>query len=224
MKLNLDLGAFLVSFLMVACYHLFLRAMVKKNPLYTVHSANQIARRAWVEHVMSEPSRDVMAVQTLRNSIMAATFFGSTAVLLILGTLTLIGQSAHIGDSWHVLNLGGSDHPELWITKVLLLLLAFIVAFFSFGMTIRLLNHVLFMVNVPAAKRAHPALQPDQVAARLNRAGFCYTVGMRAYYISVPLAFWLFGPLFLVVASIVLVAVLHRLDRGPVGAQSPDLY
>lgn len=222
MKLNLDLGAFLASFVLVTCYHLFLAAMARKNPLYPAHSANQIARRAWVEHVMSEPSRDIMAVQTLRNSIMAAAFFGSTAVLL-MGTLTLISQSGHVGDSWHVLNLGGSDHPELWITKVMLLL-AFILAFFSFGMTIRLLNHVLFMVNVPAATRAHPALQPDQVAARLDRAGFCYTVGMRAYYIPVPLVFRLFGPLFLVVASIVLVAVLHRLDRGPVGAQSPDLY
>lgn len=222
MKPNLDLGAFLASFVLVTCYHLFLAAMARKNPLYPAHSANQIARRAWVEHVMSEPSRDIMAVQTLRNSIMAAAFFGSTAVLL-MGTLTLISQSGHVGDSWHVLNLGGSDHPELWITKVMLLL-AFILAFFSFGMTIRLLNHVLFMVNVPAATRAHPALQPDQVAARLDRAGFCYTVGMRAYYIPVPLVFRLFGPLFLVVASIVLVAVLHRLDRGPVGAQSPDLY
>jgi len=217
MNLHLDLGASLMSFALVAGYHLYLAAIVRKNPFYTVHSANVIARRAWVEHVMSEPTRDIMAVQTLRNSIMAATFCGSTAVLMIMGTLTLISQSAHISESWHVLSFSGADYPELWIAKILLLLLAFIVAFFCFAMVIRLLNHVLYMVNVPAAKRTHPALQPEQVAERLNRAGFFYTAGMRAYYIAVPLVFWLFGPLFLVIASIVLVGVLYRLDRSPGG-------
>jgi len=217
MKLNLDLSAFLMSVGLIAGYHLVLAVVVKNNPFYTVHSANVIARRAWVEHVMSSPSRDVMAVQTLRNSIMTATFFASTAVLLMLGTLTLISQSAHISDSWHVLAFSGADYPELWIAKVLLLLLAFIIAFFSFSMVLRLLNHVLFMVNVPPDKRNHPALQPEQVGERLNRAGFFYTVGMRAYYISVPLVFWLFGPLFLLAASAVLVGVFYRLDRSPAG-------
>jgi uncharacterized membrane protein len=220
MKLDFDLGAFLVSVALVSGYHLFLAVTVRRNPFYTVHSANVIARRAWVEHVMSDPSREIMAVQTLRNSIMAASFLGSTAVLLMMGTLTLISQSSHVSESWHVLSLSGADYPELWIAKVLLLLLAFIVAFFSFAMVVRLLNHVLYMVNVPAAKRTHPALQPEQVAGRLNRSGFYYTVGMRAYYIAVPLVFWLFGPPFLLAASVVLVAVLYRLDRGP-GAQAP---
>lgn len=215
MRLNIDLGAFFVGFVLVAGYHLILAAMVRKNPYYTAHSANVIARRAWVEYVMSDPSREVMAVQTLRNSIMAASFLGSTAVLLMMGTLTLISQSAHISDTWHALSFFGADYAELWIAKVLMLLLAFIVAFFSFAMVVRLLNHVLFMVNVPPEKRTHPALQPEKVAGRLNRAGFYYTVGMRAYYIAVPLVFWLFGPLFLLAASVVLVAVLYRLDRSP---------
>jgi len=214
MNLNLDLGAFLTSVALIAGYHVFLAVKVRNDPYYTVHSANVIARRAWVEHVMSEPSRDIMAVQTLRNSTMAATFLASTAVLLIVGTLTLITQSEHIGETWHLLSPAGSDYAELWIAKVLMLLLAFIVAFFSFAMVLRLLNHVLYMLNVPSAKRTHPALQPEQVAWRLNRAGFFYTVGMRAYYIAVPLVFWLFGPLFLLVASAVLVIVLYRLDRS----------
>jgi len=215
MKLNLDIGAFLLSAGFIIGYHVVLAVIVRRNPFYTVHSANVIARRAWVEHVMSEPSRDIMAVQTLRNSIMAATFLASTAVLLMLGTLTLISQSANISQSWHVLALSGADYPELWIAKVLLLLLTFISAFFCFTMVLRLLNHVLYMVNVPEPKRIHPALQPDQVAERLNRAGFFYTAGMRAYYIAVPLVFWLFGPLFMLAASAVLVGLLYRLDRSP---------
>jgi len=40
-------------------------------------------------------------------------------------------------------------------------------------------------------------------------------LGMRAYYFSVPLVFWLFGPHFMLAASIVLIAVLYHVDRTP---------
>ena len=42
-----------------------------------------------------------------------------------------------------------------------------------------------------------------------------YSSGMRAYYFTVPLLFWLFGPLLMVISSLVLVFVLYRLDRAP---------
>lgn len=215
LQLGFDITAFVISAALIVSYHAFLAVMVKRNPLYTAHRANIIARREWVEHVMADGSKDVMAVQTFRNSILAASFLGSTAVLLMMGTLTLISQSGTIGGSWHALSLSDAHQPQFWIAKILMLLLTFMVAFFSFAMMLRLLNHVLFMVNIPSDRRTHPALQPDRVAERLNRAGFYYTVGMRAYYIAVPLVFWLFGPYFLLASSVVLVVVLYHLDRSP---------
>jgi uncharacterized membrane protein len=38
---------------------------------------------------------------------------------------------------------------------------------------------------------------------------------MRAYYFSVPLVFWLFGPHFMLAATVVLLAVLYHVDRTP---------
>ena len=55
---------------------------------------------------------------------------------------------------------------------------------------------------------------PEAVARRLNRAGNLFAVGMRAFFFAVPLVFWLFGPLFLLVATTGLVLALHRLDRS----------
>ena len=69
------------------------------------------------------------------------------------------------------------------------------------------------MVALPAD--AHPAFTPGHVAAHLNRAGRYYSLGMRAYYLLVPLVFWLFGPHFMLAASVVLIAALHHLDRAP---------
>jgi uncharacterized membrane protein len=38
---------------------------------------------------------------------------------------------------------------------------------------------------------------------------------MRTYYLSVPLVLWLFGPTWMLVATIVLLAVLNHLDHLP---------
>ena len=203
-----------VSLLLLVGYHLFLRYQLRGDPLYTIQAINALARAAWVETVMSASNKDVLAVQTLRNSIMGATFLSSTAVLLIVGTLTLSGQGDKLSETWHVLNLFGATHAEIWQTKLLILLLDMFVAFFSFAQAIRLYHHVGYMINVPTAMK-HRALSPQHVALHLNRAGSFYAVGMRAYYVATPLVLWLFGPHFMLLSTIILIPILYRLDRAP---------
>lgn len=208
-----DIAAFLACALMLGAYHLFLHRKVQRNPAYTVQAVNVIARTAWVESVMAG-GKDILAVQTLRNSTMAATFLASTAVLLIMGVLTLSGQGDKLDSTWHVLNAIGAKHSEIWLTKLLLMLLDLFVAFFSFSMSIRIYNHVGYMINVPLSAE-RKALSPRHVAVHLNRAGHFYSVGMRAYYFLVPLVFWLFGPHFMLLATAALIYVLYLLDRAP---------
>ncbi|RPI46048.1 MAG: DUF599 family protein [Betaproteobacteria bacterium] len=217
-----DLLALLFSAATVAAYYYFLSLKVRADPTFTIHGVNQLARRLWVLSVMQNPSKDVMAVQTLRNFIMGASLMASTATLLIIGTLTLSGQAESISRTWQVLNLHGSHAPEIWVMKVLLLLVTFIIAFFAFAMSVRLANHVLFMLNVPE-QAAHDELAPENVANRLNRAGSLFALGMRAYFMAIPLAFWLFGPTFLVFAAVGLVISLYRLDRSRMGASRRQL-
>ena len=88
-----DFLALAVSALMIAAYYFYLRFRVRQDPTYSIHVVNEAARRLWVQHVMANPSRDVMAVQTLRNFIMVGILMVSTATLLIIGTLTLSSQA-----------------------------------------------------------------------------------------------------------------------------------
>ena len=214
--LTVELLALALSAAMVGAYYLYLRARVRRDPNYSIHAVNETARRIWVEHVMANPSRDVMAVQTLRNFIMFGVLMVSTATLLIIGTLTLSGQADSIARIWHASHLGPPS-PELWSIKVMCLLADFLVAFFAFLMSIRLANHVLFMMNVPReAREGIEALLPEAVARRLNRAGTMVAVGIRSLLVAVPLVFWLFGPAFLVISTIGLLVVLFRLDRSQV--------
>ncbi|MGE5468863.1 MAG: DUF599 domain-containing protein [Ignavibacteria bacterium] len=208
-----DIGGVAISALLVLAYNLYLARKERRNPAYTVRAVNTIARTAWVENVMRE-GKDILAVQTLRNSTMAATFLASTSVLLIIGVLSLSGQGDKLEATWHTLNLFGARHTELWILKLLLLLLDLFFAFFSFSMSIRVFNHVGYMINVPLALN-HKAISPAHVASHLNRAGAFYSLGMRAYYYAVPLVFWLFGPHFMLLATLGLIVVLYRIDRAP---------
>ena len=212
-----DLLALAASSLMIAAYYLHLKVRVRRDPTYSIHPVNEAARRLWVLHVMANPSRDVMAVQTLRNFIMVGILMVSTATLLIIGTLTLSGQADTLAHSWHLFGLPGPPSPELWTVKVLCLLADFLVAFFAFTMAIRLANHVLFMINVPADLRGdNEALAPEAVARRLNRAGYMISIGIRSLLVAVPLVFWLFGPAFLLIATVGLLIALYRLDRNQV--------
>ncbi len=211
---NTDLYTFATCAILLVIYHLYLRHRTRKNPQYTVQAVNKLARTAWVETMMAGGKPDVIAVQTLRNSTMAATFLASTAVLLIIGVLSLSGQGEKLSGTWHALNIVGATRTDLWLGKLLVMLIDLFVAFFSFAMSVRTYNHVGYMINVPTSLN-HRSITPRHVAAHLNHAGKYYSIGMRAYYFLVPLVFWLFGPHFMLVATVLLIAVLSRIDRAP---------
>jgi uncharacterized membrane protein len=208
-----DLLALGISAVLVAAYYLSRRFHARHDPTITIHGLNELARAHWVAGVMANPAKDIMAVQTLRNFLMGATLMATTAAFLILGTLTLSSEADRIANSWHAINVMGSSSAGLWVAKVVFLLFDFIVAFFAFAMAIRLANQVVFMINVPGPA-PHPLLTPEHVARRLNLAGAHFATGMRAFFFAVPLVFWLFGPVLLVIATAGLVFALHRLDRS----------
>jgi uncharacterized membrane protein len=194
-------------------YHFYLDRRERKQPGFATQGLNALARARWVDRVMREGSKDILAVQTLRNSVMAASMMASTAILLVIGTLNLGSNDARLE---HVLNSvasgaagGQGDHALL----LLLLMADFFVAFFFFSMAIRFYNHVGYMINLGASESSE--FSPHRVAAYLNRAGRFYSLGTRAFYMCVPLVFGLFGPLYLVLAALGLVAALNRIDRLP---------
>lgn len=207
-----DIVALTISAIALTAYHVYLTWRVARDPSYSVQALHAVARTAWVESIMKN-GRDILAVQTLRNSTMAATFLASTAILLIVGVLSLSGQGDKLGITWHALSSVTETPPALWMAKLLFLIVDLSFAFFTFAQSVRKFHHVGYLVNVPKDFN-HPVITPRYVAAYLNRAGRYYSMGMRAYYFLLPLVFWLFGPHLMVGATLVLVFVLYHLDRA----------
>ena len=213
LAMAIDLAALLVTLTALVGYHVFLGFKVRHNKNFTFQATMTKSRAAWVRAVMAE-GKDVLAVQTLRNSTMAATFMASTAVLLIIGVLTLSAQGERLEASWHVLNPMGPSGAVLWTVKTLVVLIDLFAAFLSFTMAIRQFHHVGYMINVPLSGK-YGRIPLDTVVAQLERSGRFYWFGMRTYFLLVPLVLWLFGPYMMLAATAVLIAVLYRLDHMP---------
>jgi uncharacterized membrane protein len=213
MNFTSDIIGFAASLALLVAYQGYLRYRLSQDPGYTVQRVNNLVRTAWVADIMRR-GEGVLAVQTLRNSMMAAVFLASTAVLMIIGVLTLSEQGDKLRTTWQALDVFGAASAQLWLTKMLLLLIDLLVAFFSFAMAIRLFHHVGYMINAPQNEDL-VAADPAHVSAHLNRAGHFYSIGMRAYYYTVPLLLWLFGPHFMLAGTVALVITLYYLDRTP---------
>lgn len=208
-----DLLSFFFCAAIVLSYQLYLRWRTRRDSASSAFDVYQATRAGWVHSVMME-RRDILAVQTLRNSTMSASFMASTAVLLIIGVLTLSAQGEKLSGTWHALSLWGQASAEMWLFKLLIMLFDLMIGFFSFAMAVRLFHHIGYSINVPPAMQQESA-QPHRVIADLNRAAIFYRIGMRSYYFTVPLLFWLFGAMLLWLATLALVFFLYHLDRAP---------
>ena len=199
-----------VSLVSIAAYHLYLIHKVRNQPLTTAVGITNHVRQKWAKNVMAE-HRDILAIQTLRNQVMAATFLASTAILISLGLLGAAFRPGLFSDISQALNLTGARNETLWMLKLMLLAILFFSAFFNFTLSIRYYNHAGFMINL--AEPADSIVSADSVAEVLNQGALHYTLGMRGYYLSIPMVLWLFGPLWMLIGTIALLGVLYRLDR-----------
>ncbi len=159
-------------------------------------------REDWLGVVSAQPGSELLAVQTLRNSLMSATLLASTAALALMGTATLTAPSLHDGLA--------SPGPRLVLELVLLALLS--ASLVATLMAVRFYNHAGFVVGMPVASPAR-ARWTDVGVRYVRRAGVLYGVGLRQLVLVVPVVAALLAPAAGPVAAALVVAVLVALDR-----------
>lgn len=211
-----DIAALGLTAVLFGAYFAVFAERLRHRPERVLQGLNRLARGRWSEWVLADAGRAIVAVQTFRNGIMAGTFFASVAMLLILGSLNLIGREPIASATLHRLNFMGSHGSTMQTVKSLLLVADFAVAFFSFALSVRLLVHAGYHV-LPASSDVEGSAR--RLGALLDRSALYYAYGMRAYWVAVPLVFWLFSPVLMLGAAVLVVALLANLDR--VGGRPP---
>jgi uncharacterized membrane protein len=205
-----EIGLSLTSFGVLFFYHLRLYWQVRDNPLATAIGLTNHARHAWVQSIVDK-KRDILAVQTFRNWVMASTFLASTAILISLGVVAAAFRTEITSSATQTLNLFGHPSETFWIIKLFVLSALFFYAFFNFTLSIRYYNHASLLINVP--QDLEPASSVDSISLVLNAGALHYTLGMRGFYLAIPLGLWLLGPLWMLGGSVLIVVILYRVDR-----------
>ncbi len=206
--------AFMVSCLLILIYYWYLGRRTHRAQDSSVHTLNARVQEQWVKMIMDSRKMEILAVQTLRNSVMAANFIASTSILLIIGTINISEKIGQWALEWRPFGYAHSFSTEIWQLKLCLLLLDLSIAFYCFSMAIRLFNHVGCMINVSDCTTTDNGLY-KQTCAYLNKADSFYTVGIRSFFFSLPIILWFFGPCFLIVATLGLIGGLAMLDTMP---------
>ena len=112
----------------IISYHTHLYKKVWHDPLTTAIGITNHARQMWVKGVIRD-RHDIMAVQTLRNQLMAAAFLASTAILISLGSFSAAFRPGVFDEISHALNLLGTRTETLWMFKLMLLGIMFFITF-----------------------------------------------------------------------------------------------
>ena len=156
---------------------------------------------------------DILAVQTLRNWTMAATFLASTAIVIALGILSFALTYEGLDELNNIFHLVGVRSHKLAVIKALLVVFVFLVAFVSFSLSVRFYNHAGFLLNLPQEGQAS-LLDAEAAMRALGRGASAYNLGMRCYYVAIPLSLWLLGPIWFLAGALVMTVLMYQLDHG----------
>ncbi|KAL1081439.1 hypothetical protein V6Z11_D09G065200 [Gossypium hirsutum] len=89
-----------LGLLLLSLYHLWLLCTIIKHPTRTVIGLNAQSRHQWVVSMMSDPLKNgVLAVQTIRNNIMASTLLATIAITLSSLISVFVSSSSDSGNT-----------------------------------------------------------------------------------------------------------------------------
>jgi hypothetical protein len=164
-------------------------------------------RQAWVQAMSNAPGAEILAIQTLRNSLMAATISASTSALMGMGAVNLLV----------------SRHPEVRLSMpaeqafgAALLLALFLCLFASFAcsaMSTRYWGHSTFILSLPVGSAQRAAFLP-LASEHVRRAGLLYSWGLRLILMTAVPAAGLLNPALMPVAAVGVVLALRPFDRA----------
>jgi len=150
-----------------------------------------------------EPMKNgVLAVQTIRNNIMASTLLSTTAITLS----SLIGIFA--SSAWN------SDEPFIpygnTSLKHISVTICFLIAFLCNVQSIRYYCHVSFLITAPTLRDKREYM--EYIAVTLNRGSHAWSIGLRAFYLSFAFFLWIYGPIAMFACCCLTSLVLFFLD------------
>jgi hypothetical protein len=197
MTITMTWLAALATVAILILYEAALAIAQLRNPERLARTAHAALREEWFAAVSLQKGSEILAVQTLRNSMMSATMTASTAVLGLMGTVTLAAPSLNAGFSEAT-----SGVPNFTARLALV----------SSAMALRYYNHTGFICAMPIDSDARKRWA-NAGTIYVRRAGILYSWGLRHLVLVAPVIASILHPVAGPIASVIVVAVLFGFDR-----------
>ena len=192
----------------LVAYEVALALGQRTRPERLARTAHAALREQWFAAVSAQQGSEILAVQTLRNSLMSATMTASTAALALMGTATLAASSLHSASG----EAPGSQTFTARLALEFVLMAQLFASLLSSVIAVRYHNHAGFIGAMPVGSDARQRWR-DAGTAYVRRAGILYSWGLRHLVLVAPILASLVHPWAGPVAALGVIAVLVGLDR-----------
>jgi len=205
---NASWPAALITVLILLGYELALALAQRRYPERLARSAHATLREQWFAAMSAHSGSELLAVQTLRNSLMSATMAASTAALGLMGTATLAVPALHASID------AAADSPMFTarLALELLLLVVLLASLVASVMAARYYHHASFVCAMPVGSATRERWRAVG-RAYVRRAGILYSWGLKHLILVVSILASILHPLAGPVAAVLVVAALVGFDR-----------
>lgn len=207
MMTDLTWEAAVLTITILLAYEVALATQQKRHPERMAKSAHALIRREWFDAVSVVKGTEILAVQTVRNAVMAATMTSSISAIGLIGSATLAMPSIHIGLAQATIS--SSFGPRLLLELVLLALLFASLA--SSVMAVRFYNHAGFICAMPVDSEQRSRWS-SVGSGYIDRAGRLYSWGVKHLILVAPILASILQPLAGPVAAALVVFALSGFD------------
>lgn len=205
-------------------YHVWLlwfrgRGSRLRQNFHDFFNAGKVARATWAEACCAEEKEGILAVQTARNSMTACSYFA-----IVSGTLATFGVSILLDEAKmnRIHNLNEKDPickrlpGDLLFPPTAVLGIALGVlwaSFVCFAQSVRLFVHLGYYIRAVPSRFNKYRLNVREAQMMCVKAGMAFTLGLRGFYLFIPLVLWSLGPTALMVMSLCMTIGLGYFDK-----------
>ena len=193
----------------LVAYEMALLLLQRHQPAQLARAVHVRLREDWFTAISQQRGSEILAVQTLRNSLMSATMVASTAVLGLMGSVTLAAPSLYAtfvdGEALTV-----HFSPRLALELILMAIL--LASLVCSVMAVRYYNHAGYISGMPVESQQRKVWAVTG-ALYLRRAGLLYSWGLRHLIMVAPILASIVYPWAGPVAACLVAMVLLAFDR-----------
>ncbi|XP_007033515.2 PREDICTED: uncharacterized protein LOC18602208 [Theobroma cacao] len=212
----LYLDSFLIpsSLFLTFGYHAYLWQSSRQKPSSTKFGVDKLRRKAWFGDIkQGDDKKGMLAVQSLRNTLMTTILTASIAILVNLSLVALTNNTYNASRLFNS-EVFGSHSARIYPLKYGSASLFLLVSFLCSSMALGYLIDANFLIN---ASYDECSSSPAYTQTIFERGFALAVIGNRVLCISFPLLLWMFGPLPVAVSSAALVWALYELDFAVAG-------